>query len=358
MNMEYKIGIIIPVYNAIKTLDAAVRSIRKQTIGFRNVQVILADDHSNDGSFERAQKLAARYQNITVVQTKQNSGSASAPRNLGLQLVEAPHVMFLDNDDMLDLDACRVLYEEAEKTSFDLIAGSYSEIHYGRKTRAVPYYDTVQARDFDFPAEMPDFRPIADPFWCKLFSTALIREHNLRFESGLYGEDTLFMLRYLTCCKTGRHIKANIYNYRIRDNSLFHIFDKEHIFGALVGDRRIREVLINAGQQKYYHEYLEDHLSQMMDVIANADKLSDDDIPEVMLAWAPYFKIAVEQGFTAKNLYGEILLEDARRGEYDRQASHMLTLRALCREKNAAMQDILRSRGWRAIEYFNRLLAR
>lgn len=60
----YKISLTIPVYNAEKYLEELLESIKKQTIGFENIQIIMVDDCSTDNSKKIMDKYAEEYQNI------------------------------------------------------------------------------------------------------------------------------------------------------------------------------------------------------------------------------------------------------------------------------------------------------
>ena len=125
---EAKISVVVPVYNARSYLPRVLKSLLDQTIGFDALQVFFCDDCSTDGSFAYETELAKTYPNITVLQTKQNSGFAGAPRNLALEQLRTPYVMFLDNDDALMPQACELLYQEAQSSGADLVTGRYQEV--------------------------------------------------------------------------------------------------------------------------------------------------------------------------------------------------------------------------------------
>ena len=95
----YKVSVIIPVYNAEDTLKNAVDSVVNQTIGFENIELILVDDNSSDGSKEIISDYANEYDNVKPIFLSKNSGSPSMPRNVGIDNATAPYLMFLDNDD-------------------------------------------------------------------------------------------------------------------------------------------------------------------------------------------------------------------------------------------------------------------
>ena len=98
---EYKVSIIIPIYNAGNYLEDTIKNVMAQSIGFNNIELILIDDCSKDDSKSIIEKYANKYSNIKPIFLKSNSGHPSYPRNIGLKNVSAPFIIFLDSDDAL-----------------------------------------------------------------------------------------------------------------------------------------------------------------------------------------------------------------------------------------------------------------
>ena len=73
-----KISVIVPVYNVVNELVKCVTSIKNQT--YDNIEIILGNDGSNDGSRQLCDKLAAQDKRIKVVH-QENQGVASARKN-------------------------------------------------------------------------------------------------------------------------------------------------------------------------------------------------------------------------------------------------------------------------------------
>ena len=356
--MKYKISIIVPVYNAEKYLDEAIDSVISQSLGFSSVQLLLCDDHSTDRSYEIAKKYQGKYSNVELLQTDENSGSASGPRNQCLSRVLAPFVMFLDNDDVLPRKACECLYKSIVNSDYDFVCGCYDELHYDKKHRAVDRYDSVEGnRAFLFPDDASDFRPIADPFWTKIFRTSIIQKNGLAFDSGVYGEDTIFMLRYLACSKKALHIKDIVYTYRIREDSLFHVVNKEHFVGVISGDKVIKSILTTSGYDSYWKEFITDHVSDFLDVIANSD-ISERDLSETISLWYEEIKEASQSGIPAKTPFGKIVFRDAARDDKESVIEDLMSLHRICIEKNRFVQDILNSKSWKIITRINQLFHR
>ncbi|MGN1362186.1 MAG: glycosyltransferase family 2 protein [Methanobrevibacter sp.] len=128
--MPYKISIIMPVYNAEKYLENSLDSIVNQTIGIENLQVIIVDDKSTDSSSYILEKYYNKYRNnFKIIHLKSNIGAAYGPKNIALNHVEAPYIMFLDSDDSFELDACEVLYNKIIKTNAGIVYGRYKRIY-------------------------------------------------------------------------------------------------------------------------------------------------------------------------------------------------------------------------------------
>lgn len=98
-NYTSTVSVIIPVYNAIEFIEQSVSS----AVVFPVVgEVILIDDGSSDGSFERCKELKRRFEKIRIFSHKGRiNRGASAARNLGILEAFCPFIAFLDADDFL-----------------------------------------------------------------------------------------------------------------------------------------------------------------------------------------------------------------------------------------------------------------
>lgn len=130
--------VIIPAYNAEKYLPQCLDSVIGQTL--KDIEVICVDDGSTDGSASVLQAYAQKDSRISVL-TQGNSGQ-SAARNRALEKAKGAYVQFLDADDWLDPDCCRVLSGQAAAGKLDMLsmaAVSYEE-ESGRYVRE-PFYN-------------------------------------------------------------------------------------------------------------------------------------------------------------------------------------------------------------------------
>jgi len=93
------VSIIIPTYNRKHLLVEAVQSCLDQT--WRNIEVIVVDDGSTDGTDAFAERQIAGSWAGRVQYHKQENAGASAARNRGLELARGEYVQFLDSDDIL-----------------------------------------------------------------------------------------------------------------------------------------------------------------------------------------------------------------------------------------------------------------
>ncbi len=189
----YKVSVIIPVYNAEDTLKNAVDSVVNQTIGFENIELILVDDNSSDGSKEIISDYANEYDNVKPVFLSKNSGSPSTPRNVGIDNATAPYLMFLDNDDGYFSDYCEVLYNSIEKNDVDIVNCNHASVLNNQ------VYIPSFIENIDFEEEVRDDRGkmfLKLACWGNIFNASLIKQNNIRFPTTLY-EDGVFYLHCL-----------------------------------------------------------------------------------------------------------------------------------------------------------------
>ncbi len=100
------ISVIVPVYNTREYLKRCVDSLLKQTCS--ELEIILVDDGSTDGSGELCDRFAAASPQVRVFH-KENGGSSSA-RNLGIANAGGDYIGFVDSDDYVDADMYERLY--------------------------------------------------------------------------------------------------------------------------------------------------------------------------------------------------------------------------------------------------------
>ncbi len=127
--MSYKISIIIPVYNGEKTIENTLNSLIKQTIGIENLQVIIVNDKSTDNTQRIVENYIKDYPNIELINLDKNIGAAYGPKNIALDYVKGPYIMFLDADDTYELNSCEVLYNTIEEENVDIVFGRYKRIY-------------------------------------------------------------------------------------------------------------------------------------------------------------------------------------------------------------------------------------
>ncbi|CAL9527023.1 hypothetical protein SUDANB6_03974 [Streptomyces sp. enrichment culture] len=210
------ISVVVIVYNDAERLPTAVQSVLDQTL--QNVEVIIADDHSTDGSYEVAQQLAARSDRVRAIQLAENSGGCGEPRNQGIAVARGRYVMFLDSDDTLEVNACRNMLEAAERTGADLVSGLCLRVHIdSRSGKTAKWYQWLyrQTRTFESIAEIPDLLVFDTLSTNKCYRREFLVEKNLSFPRGIHYEDLLFSAQAYLAASQITLIPNTVYHWNV-----------------------------------------------------------------------------------------------------------------------------------------------
>ena len=116
MNKEYKLSVIIPVYNVEEYLVETLDSVVNQTMD--NYEIILVNDGSTDNSQSIIDDYAKRYENIVSIY-QENSGPGKA-RNKGIDVSRGEYIIFVDSDDIIPRDALLKRYNHAIDNNADI----------------------------------------------------------------------------------------------------------------------------------------------------------------------------------------------------------------------------------------------
>lgn len=206
------VSIIVPVYNAEKTLARCVDSILNQT--YQDYELLLVNDGSTDSSGGLCDSYAARDQRVRVFH-KENAGVSNA-RNLALAQARGTYLQFLDSDDWITPEATLSLVRAAEDHQCDLIISDFYRVVGERVSHKGDIdEDSVLTRE-EYAAHMME-NP-ADFYygvlWNKLYRREIVEAHHLRMDPEIsWCEDFMFNLEYIRYAETFRALQVPIYYY-------------------------------------------------------------------------------------------------------------------------------------------------
>lgn len=213
--MDILVSVIVPVYNNVKDLKRCIDSIRGQT--YNNLQIILVDDGSTDGSENICDEYLEIDQRIEVLH-KKNEG-VSLARNAGIDKARGEKIIFVDSDDYIAEDYVEKLLEYSSK---DLVICGYVTINReGRQANAVSKKYLEKEEILKSLTEKSEMRFYSAPY-LKLFDSKIIRDNNIRFNENMdYGEDSCFVYEYISNINNLQFISnLGYYNNVSREDSL------------------------------------------------------------------------------------------------------------------------------------------
>lgn len=216
INKEDMISVIITVYNVRPYLQMCVESVFAQT--FRNLEIILVDDGSTDGSGGLCDALAGQDSRVRVIH-QPNSGVAIA-RNTGLDAVTGDWLYFVDSDDAISPVTLAHLWTACIRTKADVGIGDFirfseMEVPQERRENSMETFGTEEGLRRMLMNEGYGHQP-----WGKLYRRKLWEK--LRFTPGLLYEDHELLYDVLMGAEKIVKIEDALYFYRMQEGSIMH----------------------------------------------------------------------------------------------------------------------------------------
>ena len=186
---NYKVSVIVPVYNAEEYIGATLDSIINQD--FNSYEVIVIDDGSTDRSLEIInEKLAKSTVDYKIIH-QENSGVSSA-RNRGIKEAVGEYLVFIDADDYVTGNHLSELYNG--ETDFSMVQFIKKE----NDKLSTPHHFSVESMACDEFIKKELMMEMPFNFWQLMYKSSLIKENGIEFNPDLiYGEDIDFALRAL-----------------------------------------------------------------------------------------------------------------------------------------------------------------
>lgn len=228
--MEEKlVSVIVAVYNIEEYLPRCVDSILAQTYG--NLEIILVDDGSEDGSGSICDAYAAKDRRVRAIHKK--NGGLSDARNAGMDAASGDYIGFVDGDDWIEPDMYRAMYCACEKEKAQVAACRYKQITKSGVIDGSAGNSVSLSRDEALEIYVcgDDRYLIYNSVWSKLFARDLVED--MRFPVGKNSEDIMFTTRAFCRMERLAYLDEAYYNY---------VLDREgSIMNEKAGERRLKD---------------------------------------------------------------------------------------------------------------------
>ena len=212
-------SIIVPIYNVERFLKGCLDSLIHQT--FENIEIILINDGSTDGSGDIARSYAS--QDARIILHEQPNKGLSEARNAGLRIAMGDYIMFVDSDDEIELEACARLYEILQDKTIEvckiLWSREASSTEKAYKVEPDPITtNPISGREFF--TQVP-YLPISGCAWLYITKREFLTAHDITFVPNIFYEDVPFVAQILLHAKSIYLANLYLYHYApCNDNSI------------------------------------------------------------------------------------------------------------------------------------------
>lgn len=221
-----KISVVVPIYNVKEQyLRQCIESIIEQT--YNNIEIILIDDGSNNNCKLICKEYENKDKRIVVVQQK-NQG-VSVARNNGVKIATGQWITFIDADDYIEHNFCKMMLDIANKTNSQCVICAYNRV-YNSKIEKVIKKDSFFIDNEQF---LKNILSVQSGFgFChmKLWKADIIKNNNVQFNKELkVAEDALFCMEMSKYIEKVYFLNETLYNYRFNSNSVVRKFDNQYV---------------------------------------------------------------------------------------------------------------------------------
>jgi CDP-glycerol glycerophosphotransferase len=250
------VSVVVPIYNVEAFLRDCLESIRGQT--YHDLQVILVDDGSTDGSPAIAEEFAAADPRFRLI--RQDNAGLSAARNAGVPHATGEFLAFVDSDDVLAAHAYETLVQ-ALAGGADFASGGVHRLTSRGHQRGYPHNDAISDTDLNAHVSR-DHKLLRDrTIWNKLFRREFWDRHGFEFPPGRLFEDVPVCVPAHARATSVAVVNETIYFWRVREGAVRSITQSDNDLRNLV-DRfssvnLVRRMLTESGHDELRRVYEE-----------------------------------------------------------------------------------------------------
>lgn len=210
-----KVSIIVPVYNVEEFLPDCLNSLINQT--YENIEIILINDGSRDGSLEILKSFAQKDSRI-IIFDNENHG-VSYTRNFGIKNSTGDYIAFVDSDDVVAKNYIENLVNSLEENNVDMSICGYTCFD----KKQPDFLNSGDCKVFTDDLETAFYTVTMGGIAGKLYKKSIIVSNNLTVDENIFVcEDLLFNMQYVSFSDSLVFCGSKLYGYRQRESSAVH----------------------------------------------------------------------------------------------------------------------------------------
>ncbi|MBO1337571.1 bifunctional glycosyltransferase/CDP-glycerol:glycerophosphate glycerophosphotransferase [Streptomyces sp. VRA16 Mangrove soil] len=215
--MTPRLTVVVPIYNVEDYLGACLESLAAQTM--RDLEIVMVDDGSTDGSGDIARRFAADDARFRLVE--QANAGLGAARNAGVRHATGGHLAFVDSDDVIPETAYALMLDTLEESGSDFVTGNVFRLRADGTTAQSPMFRKVMATTRTGTHVTRDWDLLADRIACnKVFRRDFWEQYELAFPEGVLFEDIPVVLPAHFRARRVDVLADTVYLWRDREGSI------------------------------------------------------------------------------------------------------------------------------------------
>ena len=206
-----KVSIIVPFYNVENYIEKCLQSLVNQTL--EDVEIILVNDGSQDGTKEIAKQFVEKYPNKIMYLEKENGGLSDA-RNYAIPYAKGEYIAFLDSDDYIEANMYEEMYNKAKEENLDYVECDFLWEYPDKSLES-------KGKQYSNKKEMFIYTRVVA--WNKLIKREIVQENHLEFPRGYRYEDVEFFYKLLPLIHNYGIVQKPFIHYVQRENSISNV---------------------------------------------------------------------------------------------------------------------------------------
>ncbi|MEA2457527.1 MAG: CDP-glycerol glycerophosphotransferase, partial [Thermoleophilaceae bacterium] len=278
-----RISVVVPVYNVELYLETCLESIAGQTFG--DLEVVMVDDGSTDGSAAIAERFVQRDPRFRLV--TQTNGGLSKARNTGTDAATGEFLAFVDSDDYLAPNAYELLLGALDETGSDFATGNVQRLTKTGSRQVFFLADAFAKTQLKtHVSEFPEL--VADRVaWNKLFRRSFWDRQGRRFPEGVLNEDIPVILPAHFAAKSVDVIADPVYYWRIRGGEELSItqrrLEPRALLDRIAAIEKVTDHLEETGHKDWKRRYQQSVVGDDLRLYLNLLGAADDEYRKLFL---------------------------------------------------------------------------